>query len=87
MSTTICNNPDIVFDSSKPKKISVRLPLWRRTIIDYCSDEFQESISDLVSLAIDFLFILEEIPYKGEISQKAKDKFARMKLMELGYQY
>jgi hypothetical protein len=81
MSTTICNNPNIFFDSSKPKKISVRLPLWRRTIIDYCSDQFHLSISDLVSLAIDFLFILEEIPHKGEISQKAKEKIASMNLL------
>ena len=81
MSTTICNNPDIYFDSSKTKKISVRLPLWRRTIIDYCSEQLHESISDLVSLAIDFLFILEEIPHKGEMSQRAKEKIARMNLM------
>jgi len=87
MSTRIHNNPNIYFDSSKTKKISVRLPKWRRDIIDYSSDQLQESISDLVSLAIDFLFIVGEIPHKGEMSQRAKDKLAKMNFLGVLKQY
>jgi hypothetical protein len=83
MSTTIHNNPNLYFDSSKTQKISVRLPKWRRDIIDYSSYQLQESISDLVSLAIDFFFIVGEIPHKGEMSQRAKDKLAKMNILGL----
>ena len=82
MIARLYNNHNILFYTSRTKKVSVRLPVWRRTIIDYCTDHFQESISDLVSLAIDSLFILDEIPNKGQVTQKAKDKMASMRLLE-----
>jgi hypothetical protein len=82
MNPTIYNNPNINFNSTRTKKVSVRLPKWRRTIIEYCAEELQSSITDIVSRAIESYFLLKEIPNREETTQEAKDKMVQMDLFK-----
>ena len=73
--------------TNSDKKISVRLPAWQRTLIDYCSVNESLTITDIIKKSINSYFIQKDKPDQSLLKQMSKEKYYDLDLFHWSEKY